>query len=146
MKIFDLFSGWGEAALGRLLGYAAEPRFVAALGVFLLACGIASRRWINFVGAVVLIGIGSFAAIAPASLPDIIAVGAILGSLLSSYAGYISRRRELSQSSRIDKLEEEIQQLQLALQRRFLRSLNALPQEDSIEADPASEKPMDRSV
>jgi hypothetical protein len=141
MDLLGQIVGSGELELSRLGEHleAIEPRLAAGIAIILVLFGAASRRWLNFLGAVLFAAIGFFAVIAPGSVAVTFAIGAALCSLLVAFAGFRSHRWEASQRQEIDRLGDAVRQLQAAAERQFLRSLNPRPHEQHPREAPGAE-------
>jgi hypothetical protein len=124
MNIVQLLLTESEGVIGIENIHAPSVEILACGAVVLIALGVASRRWINFFVAALLAVLGFLVVAQPGEGAPAIAVAAALGSILTTLAGVRARRLERSFRKDLDRLAEEVQRLQAAADRQFLRSLN----------------------
>jgi len=116
-----------EVTLMRLADHVGtiDPGTFVTILIILVVFATASRRLLFFLGGALLALVGFLALLVPNSATIVIALGAGLGSLLITFAGIRSRRREAIERQRFDKLSRVVEQLQLVEKRQFLQSLNS---------------------
>jgi hypothetical protein len=120
-------NGLAESILMRLADQVAgidTPMLVATL-IILVVFATASRRVLIFLEATLVALVGFLVVLAPNSATIVIAIGAGLGSVLITFAGIRSRKRDAFERQKLDKLIHDVQQLQWAEESHFLRSLNS---------------------
>jgi hypothetical protein len=102
-----------------------DPATFVTILIILVGFATASRRLLFFLGGTLVALVGFFVLLVPNSAAMVIAIGAGLGSLLITFAGIRSRRREAIECQKFDKLSHIVGQLQSAEERDFLQSLNS---------------------
>lgn len=111
-----------------------DPAVFAMVFGILFLFAVASRSWSIIVGSTLLAAIGYFLLVAPNSATPLLAMGGWLGSLLISYGGIQTRRREKTQRHDFEKLSEAVRNLEAVSGRRLLQSLN-LPSRETAQPD-----------
>jgi hypothetical protein len=127
--ILKQITGFAEGGLAHPLEQVGtiDPRIIATIFIVLIVFAAVSRRLLIFLAATLSASVGCMILLVPSSATSIVAIGASLGSLLITVAGMRSRRREMNERQNFDRLSGSVQQLELAEQRRLLRSLATSP-------------------
>jgi hypothetical protein len=102
-----------------------DPATFVTILIILVGFATASRRLLFFLGGTLVALVGFLVLLVPNYAAMVIAIGAALGSLLITFAGIRSRRREAIERQKFDKLSHVVGQLQTAEERNFLQSLKS---------------------
>jgi len=108
-----------------------DPIIVAVLFALLCLISLASMRLLTVLGAVLLAAVASYLSVVSNVALPLLALCAAIGSLIISIDGIMSRRREADQRRDFEHMRNSIQNLEFALERKLLQSLNPQPRGSS---------------
>jgi energy-coupling factor transporter transmembrane protein EcfT len=143
MTLLDDIAGFAEAILMLLVDQVktVDPAIFAAIFILLIVFAAFSRRLPVFLGAGLLALIGFLILLIPSSAPTLIAIGAGCGSLLITFAGIRSRRRQAMERENLNKLTHSIRGLEMDIGRHLSWSITARSRQAQHEPVAPSEVP-----
>ena len=127
----------------QFVGFSYPNLIPIAAFALLIAIAVKSRHLIAFLAATLLTSVGCLILILPDLTTFILAVGAMLGSLLILVAGMHSRRRRAALEQKLERLKRDIAQLNCAESGRLLRVINSASTQSLgiIQAEPQPNEP-----
>ena len=134
-------------ALEQFAWFSFPNSMAVAAFALLIAIAVKSRHLIAFLAATLLTSVGCLILILPDLTTFILAVGAMLGSVLIAVAGKHSRRRRAALDQKLERLKHDIAQLSCAESSRLMRAITSATTQspDIIQAEPQFEKSNARS-
>jgi len=130
-------------ALKQFAGLSFPNATAIAAFALLIVVALASPHLIAFLAAALLASVGCLILILPDLTTFILAVGAMLGSLLILVAGMHSRRRRAALEQKLERLKRDIAKLNCAESGRLLRVINSASTQSLgiIQAEPQPNEP-----
>jgi hypothetical protein len=134
-------------SLKQIVGFGVPNSMVIAASDLLIMVAVASRHLIAFLAATLLTSVGCLLLILPDLTTFILAVGAMLGSLLIAIAGMHSRRGRAALDQKLEHLRRDIAQLNCAESSRLMRAITSATTQspEIIRGEPQLKKSKARS-